>query len=60
MAHSPGYPTDVDRQPDGKGRSREKQGGSMTWQVRRRSKCAYVSMACILNYSNTRYSNYLI
>jgi len=37
MAHSPGYPTDVDRWPDGKGRSQEKQRGSMTWQVRQRS-----------------------
>jgi len=25
MAHLPGYPTDNNRQPDGKGRSREKQ-----------------------------------
>jgi len=28
MAHSPGYPTDNNRQPDGKGRSQEKQRGS--------------------------------
>ena len=28
MAHSPGYPTDNNRQPDGEGRSREKQRGS--------------------------------
>jgi len=28
MAHSPGYPTDNNRQSDGKGRSREKQRGS--------------------------------
>jgi len=27
MAHSPGYPTDNNRQPDGKERSREKQRG---------------------------------
>ena len=27
MAHSLGYPTDNNRQPDGKGRSREKQRG---------------------------------
>jgi len=25
MAHSPGYPTDIDRQPDRKERSRKKQ-----------------------------------
>ena len=28
MAHSPGYPTNNNRQPDGKERSREKQRGS--------------------------------
>jgi len=28
MAHSPGYPTDNNRQPDGKGRSWEKQRDS--------------------------------
>ena len=28
MAHSPGYPTDNNRQPDREGRSREKQRGS--------------------------------
>jgi len=28
MAHSPGYSTDNNRQPDRKGRSREKQRGS--------------------------------
>ena len=59
MAHSLGYPTDIDRQPDREGRSREKQSCSMTWQSRRRSKRAYVSTARILNYSNTWYNNYL-
>jgi len=53
MAHSLGYLIDVDRQPDGKGRSQEKQRGSVTWQMRQRSEHTYVSMACILNYSNT-------
>ena len=28
MAHLPGYPTDIDRQPDREERSREKQSGS--------------------------------
>ena len=28
MAHSPGYPTDINRQPDREKRSREKQRGS--------------------------------
>ena len=59
MAHSLGYPTDIDRQPDRKERSQEKQSGSVMWQLRRGSKPTYVSTACILNYSNTRYSNYL-
>jgi len=60
MAHLLGYPTDIDRQPDRKERSREKQSGSVTWQLRQRSEPTYVSMACILNYSNTQYNNYLI
>jgi len=60
MAHSLGYLIDVDRQPDGKRRSQEKQRGSVTWQVRQRSEYTYVSMARILNYSNTQYNNYLI
>ena len=47
MAHSLGYPTDIDRWPDRKERSREKQKGSMTWQLRRRSECTYVIMARI-------------
>ena len=38
MAHSPGYPTDIDRQPDREERSREKQSGSVTQQLRQRSK----------------------
>ena len=38
MAHLPGYPTDIDRQPDREERSREKQRGSMMWQLRQRSK----------------------
>jgi len=59
MAHSPDYPTDVDRRPNGKGRSQEKQRVSVTWQVRQRSKCTYVSMARILDYSNIQYNNYL-
>ena len=59
MAHSPSYPTDIDKQPDRKERSREKQSGSVTWQLRRGSKPTYVSTARILNYSNTWYSNYL-
>jgi len=36
MAHLPGYPTDIDRQPDREERSREKQRVFVTWQVRRR------------------------
>ena len=60
MAHLLGYPTDIDRQPDREERSREKQRGSMTWQLRRRNEPTYVSMAYILNYSNTHYNNYLI
>jgi len=47
MAHSLGYPTDIDRRPDRKERSREKQKGSITWQLRQRSECAYVIMARI-------------
>jgi len=53
MVHLWGYPTDIDRQPDREERSQEKQSDSMMWQVRQRSKCAYVSTAHILNYSNT-------
>ena len=34
-------------------RSQRKQSGSVTWQLRQRREHAYVSMACILNYSNT-------
>jgi len=60
MAHSLGYPIDIDKWPDRKERSQEKQKGSITWQLRQRSECAYVSMAHILNYSNTRYNKYLI
>jgi len=60
MAHLLGYPTDINRQPNRKERSREKQSSSMTWQLRQRSKPAYISMAHILNYSNTQYNNYLI
>jgi len=52
MAHLLGYPTDINRWPNRKERSQEKQRGSMTWQLRQRSKHDYVSMACILNYSN--------
>ena len=37
MAHSPGYPTDIDKQPDREERSREKQRDFMTWQLRQRS-----------------------
>ena len=51
---------DIDRQPDREERSQEKQRDFMTWQLRQRSEPPYVSMACILNYSNTRYNNYLI
>ena len=57
MAHSLGHPTDVNRQPDGKERSQEKQRGSVMWQVRQRSKPTYVSTAHILDYSNTQYNN---
>ena len=60
MVHLPGYPTDIDRQPNREERSREKQSSSMMWQSRQRSECAYVSTAHILNYSNTWYNNYLI
>ena len=38
MVHLPGYPTDIDRQPDREERSQEKQSGSVTWQLRRRSE----------------------
>jgi len=34
MVYSPGYPTDINRQPDRKERSQEKQRGSVTWQLR--------------------------
>jgi len=60
MAHLLGYSTDIDRQPDRKERSQEKQSGSMTWQLRQRSEYPYVSTACILIYSNTQYNIYLI
>jgi len=60
MVHSPGYPTDIDRQPDREERSQGKQSGSVIWQLRRRSEYTYVSIACILTYSNTQYSIYLI
>ena len=52
MAHSLGYLTDIDRQPDRKERSQEKQSSSMMWQLRRRSEPTYVSMARILIYFN--------
>ena len=59
MAHSLGYPTDIDRQPDREERSREKQSGSRrgSWDE---EAPAYVSTARILDYSNTRYNNNLI
>jgi len=60
IAHLPRYSTDIDRQPDREERSQEKQSSSVTWQLRQRSKPAYISMAHILNYSNTQYNNYLI
>ena len=60
IAHSPGYSIDIDKQPDRKERSQEKQRGSVTWQLRWRSKCAYLSTARILDYSNTQYNNNLI
>ena len=60
MAHLPGYPTDIDRQPDREERSQEKQRVSMTWQLRRRSELTYISTAHILDYSNTQYNNNLI
>jgi len=34
IAHSPGYSIDIDKQPDRKERSQEKQRGSVTWQLR--------------------------
>ena len=34
MAHSPGYPTDIDKQPDREERSQEKQRDFVTWQLR--------------------------
>jgi len=60
MAYSLLYPIDIDRQPDRKERSQEKQRGSMIWQLRQRSKHAYLSTAHILDYSNTWYNNNLI
>ena len=60
MAHLLGYPTDIDRQPNREERSQEKQRGSVTWQLRQRSKPPYVSMAHILTYSNTQYNIHLI
>ena len=60
MAHSLGYPTDIDRQSNKKERSQEKQRGFVTWQLRQRNKYAYLSTACILDYSNTQYNNNLI
>jgi len=53
MVHSPGYPIDIDRQPDREEKSREKQKDFVMWQLRQRSKYAYLSTARILDYSNT-------
>jgi len=60
IAYLLGYPIDIDRQPNRKERSQEKQRGSVMWQLRQRSKPAYVNTAHILTYSNTQYNNYLI
>jgi len=57
IAHSPGYPTDNNRQPDGKGRSWKKQRGSRrgSWdeEALRLGKCNLY-----IRYSNTKYNNY--
>jgi len=57
MAHSLGYPTDNNRQPDRKERSREKQRGSRRGsrdeEAPRLGKCDLY-----IRYSNTKYNNY--
>ena len=57
MAHSPGYPTDNNSWPDRKERSREKQRDICDVAVETKTRRAYVSTTCILNYSNTQYNN---
>jgi len=57
MANLLSYPTDNNRQPDRKERSREKQRDFVTWQFETKKYHAYLSMTCILNYSNTQYNN---
>jgi len=56
MAHSPGYPTDNNRQPDREERSREKQRGLQrgSWDE---EALRLGKRVCILNYRNTQYNN---
>jgi len=57
MAHSPGYPTDNNRQPDGKERSREKQRGSRHGS--RDEEAPHLGKRDLyIRYSNTQYNNY--
>jgi len=60
MAYSLDYPTDINRQPNKKERSWEKQRGFIIWQLRQRNKHTYLSTARILDYNNTWYNNNLI
>jgi len=57
MAHSPGYPTDNNRQPDGKERSREKQRGSRR-SSRDEEALRLGKHDLYIRYSNTKYNNY--
>ena len=57
MAHSPGYPTDNNRQPDGKERSREKQRGSRRGS-RDEEAPRLGKRNLYIRYSNMKYNNY--
>ena len=60
MVHSLGYLTDIDRQPDREERSREKQSSLWYGSWDKEASPTYVSIAHILDYSNTQYNNDLI
>jgi len=57
MAHSLGYPTDNNRQPDRKERSREKQRGSRCGSRDEEALCL-PKCDLYIRYSNTKYNNY--
>jgi len=57
MAHSLGYPTDNNRQPDGKGRSRKKQRG-LRHGSRDEEALRLGKRNLYIRYSNTKYNNY--